>query len=260
MTDAGRSRAWMVSMAAHAVIGTVLLMALGTGHTHRKPIEPEPPKRLVWVEPAPLALGVPGGRAAPPAAPAEPASVVPPPSVSETKPPPGRVVAKEPKPRPKPPRLARTGDAKPEAIERPKPPLPVEPASAAVPSEAARAAPSAGAPGGVQQGTVNGAAGGFGDAAVPVGSVAAPPELVERVVPEYPPRARELEIEGQVLLEVVLDRRGRPEADIKVLKSVKLLDAAAIAAVRQWRFRPARGGDGRAVRVVMEVPVRFVLR
>jgi protein TonB len=241
MTDAGRSRAWMVSMAAHAVIGTVLLMALGTGHTHRKPIEPEPPKRLVWVEPAPLALGVPGGRAAPPAAPAEPASVVPPPSVSETKPPPGRVVAKEPKPRPKPPRLARTGDAKPEAIERPKPPLPVEPASAAVPSEAARAAPSAGAPGGVQQGTVNGAAGGFGDAAVPVGSVAAPPELVERVVPEYPPRAR-------------------PEADIKVLKSVKLLDAAAIAAVRQWRFRPARGGDGRAVRVVMEVPVRFVLR
>jgi protein TonB len=45
-----------------------------------------------------------------------------------------------------------------------------------------------------------------------------------------------------------------------VLKSVAPLDAAAIAAVRQWRFRPARDADGRPVRVIMEVPVRFVLR
>jgi protein TonB len=63
-----------------------------------------------------------------------------------------------------------------------------------------------------------------------------------------------------VLLEVVLDRSGRPEEDIRVLKSVALLDAAAIAAVRQWRFRPARDAGGHPVRVVMEVPVRFVLR
>lgn len=259
MTDAGRSRAWMMSTAAHAAIGTVMLVALGSGHAHRhhQPT-PAPPMRLVWVEPAPPALGVSGGR---PSAPAEPASIVPPPAVPAAVSPPKRVVAKAPpKPHPTLPRLARTGDAKPEAIARPKPAAAVEAASAPASPEVARAAPSVGASGGVAQGTVGGTAGGLGDAALPVGAVAAPPELVDRVVPEYPARARELEVEGQVLLEVVLDRRGRPEADIKVLKSVKLLDAAAIAAVRQWRFRPARDAEGNAVRVVMEVPVRFVLR
>jgi protein TonB len=93
-----------------------------------------------------------------------------------------------------------------------------------------------------------------------VGSVASPPELITRVMPEYPGRARDLEIEGQVVLEVVLDRAGNPERDVKVLRSIALLDAAAIAAVRQWRFRPGRDAEGRPVRVVMEVPVRFELR
>ena len=43
-------------------------------------------------------------------------------------------------------------------------------------------------------------------------------------------------------------------------RSIALLDAAAVAAVRQWRFRPARSADGTPVRVRMEIPVRFVLR
>jgi protein TonB len=258
MTDAGRSRAWVVSMAAHAAIGVVMLMALGAGHAHRHVAAPVSPARLVWVEPAPPALGVPRGSALPAA---EPVAVAPPPVVAQAESRPQPVVAQErPKPRPKAPRLARTGDAKPEARERPVPAAPVEAGVPPAPSEGAGAAAAAGTAGGIAQGTVDGVTGGLGDAAVPVGSVAAPPELVERVVPEYPARARELEVEGQVLLEVVLDRRGRPEAGIKILKSVKLLDAAAVAAVRQWRFRPARDAEGRAVPVVMEVPVRFVLR
>jgi protein TonB len=247
----------MVSTAAHAAIGTVMLMALGSGHTHRGVVDPPAPARLVWVEPAPPALGVAGGAAGAPADPA-PVAPAPPEPAPAAEPPPKPVAAKAaPKPPQKPPRLARTGEAK--AFERPKPAAPAEPATALAPSETA-AAPSAGSPGGVVRGASGGTAGGLGDAAIPVGAVAAPPELVERVVPEYPARARDLEIEGQVVLEVVLDRRGRPEPDIKVLKSVKLLDAAAIAAVRQWRFRPARDAGGNAVRVVMEVPVRFVLR
>jgi protein TonB len=113
---------------------------------------------------------------------------------------------------------------------------------------------------GVSGGAVDGTTGGLGGAPVPLRAVASPPELLERVVPEYPARARALEIEGQVVLEVVLDRTGRPEPDIRIVRSVALLDAAAVAAVRRWRFRPARDATGRPVRVVMEVPVRFVLR
>ena len=257
MTHAGRSRAWMVSVAAHAAIGTLVLMALGSGHGPRHIVDPTPPARLVWVEPAPAALGVPGGSAS---VPADPAPIVAPPQGPAAESPSKRAAVQEPaKPLPKPPRLARTGSAK--AVARAKPAVPARPAPPVVaPSAATETAPAAGTPAGAARGTAGGATGGLGDTVVPVASVATPPELIDRVVPAYPPRARELEIEGKVVLEVVLDRRGRPEPDIEVLESVKQLDAAAIAAVRQWRFRPARDADGNPVRVVMEIPVRFVLR
>jgi protein TonB len=105
-----------------------------------------------------------------------------------------------------------------------------------------------------------GTVGGLGQEPVPLREVAAPPELLSRILPEYPARARALQIEGQVMLELVLDREGRPEPAIRVVHSIALLDAAAVEAVRQWRFRPARDADGRPVRVIMQVPVRFVLR
>jgi protein TonB len=79
-------------------------------------------------------------------------------------------------------------------------------------------------------------------------------------MPEYPARARHLEIEGQVVLEIVVDREGRPEPDVRTVRSIALLDAAAVAAVRRWRFRPARDAGGRPVRVVLQVPLRFELR
>jgi protein TonB len=99
-----------------------------------------------------------------------------------------------------------------------------------------------------------------GEAALPLAAVAHPPELVERMLPEYPARARALELEGQVVLEVVLDREGRPEPGIRVLRSQPAFDDSALAAVRRWRFRPARDAAGRPVRVLMEIPVRFELR
>ena len=56
-----------------------------------------------------------------------------------------------------------------------------------------------------------------------------------------------------------MDRNGRIEAEITVLKSVAMLDKAAIEALRQWRFTPGRDANGQAVRVIVEVPIRFVL-
>jgi len=83
---------------------------------------------------------------------------------------------------------------------------------------------------------------------------------VSRVAPDYPEAARRRGIEGLVLLEAVLDAEGRVAHDIAVLRSVPDLDAAAVAALRRWRFRPARDETGRAVPVILEVPIRFVLR
>lgn len=236
-----RSRAWGLSVAVHAAAGTLVLMALGGGHAHRHAIEPAP-QRVIWVEPAPRALGVPADAAVVPPAPVAP---VDPPPVAATAP--AKPVAA------KKPRLVRTAKAKP-------PPADPAPRVEAAPADSVVIVPSAGSPGGSHDRIARGAPGGVGVAPLPLHAVASPPELLERVVPEYPARARSLEIEGQVVLEVVLDRSGRPEADIRVVKSVTALDAAAVAAVRRWRFRPARDLEGKPVRVVMEVPVRFMLR
>ena len=47
--------------------------------------------------------------------------------------------------------------------------------------------------------------------------------------------------------------------DVRVLRSVALLDAAAIAAVRQWRFTPTLL-NGTPVPVIMTVTVAFNLK
>ncbi len=238
--DTWRSHAWGISTAAHAAVALLLVMALGADHEHRHARE-APPERMVWVEPAPPRAGVPH----PPVPDAPPAPPVTAPLAPEAPAKPEVRAA---------PRLAKTGTAKPPA------PVPAPRRGDAPRAEAAPGTPPAGVVGGAPDGSARGTAGGLGDAPLPLRAVATPPELVTRVVPEYPARARNLEIEGQVLLEVVLDRAGVPEADVRVLKSIAMLDAAAVAAVRQWRFRPARDAAGRAVRVVMEVPVRFELR
>jgi protein TonB len=97
--------------------------------------------------------------------------------------------------------------------------------------------------------------------AVPFDTVPVRPALLARVVPEYPMEARRRQIEGLVLLRLVVDQAGRVEENsIAIVSSIPALDAAAVGAVRQWRFRPGRNSAGQAVRVVLEVPIRFALR
>jgi protein TonB len=114
--------------------------------------------------------------------------------------------------------------------------------------------------GGVEGGLQGGIVGGTGTDPIPVGQVAQRPQLVHRVQPLYPESARRRDVQGLVLLEAILDREGRVEPAVKVLKSIPMLDAEAVAAVRQWRFQPARNRGGDPVRVVLEIPIRFTLR
>jgi TonB family protein len=54
--------------------------------------------------------------------------------------------------------------------------------------------------------------------------------------PQFPPRARD---EGIVMIETTIDVRGEPTNN-RVVRSSAAFDDAALAALRQWRFRPAR--------------------
>lgn len=77
--------------------------------------------------------------------------------------------------------------------------------------------------------------------------------------PEYPPQSRTLEEEGVVKLKVRVSVEGRALA-VELAKSsgFKRLDAAALEAVRQWRFVPAKQ-DGQALEDTVIVPLRFTL-
>jgi TonB family protein len=84
----------------------------------------------------------------------------------------------------------------------------------------------------------------------------APTKTVD-VRPVYPAIAQSARIEGVVILEAVIDAQGRVES-ARILRSIPLLDQAALDAVRQWRFTAARLNDC-AVPVVMTVTVHFTL-
>ena len=91
----------------------------------------------------------------------------------------------------------------------------------------------------------------------PVGGVIGRPEKVLDVPPAYPPIARAAGIAGIVIVEAVIDEIGVVR-DARVLRSVPLLDEAALTAVRQWRFTPTTL-NGVPIPVVMTVTVRFEL-
>ena len=78
--------------------------------------------------------------------------------------------------------------------------------------------------------------------------------------PSYPRRAVELRQEGTVVLHVEVLSSGLPRA-MKVAQSsgYRLLDTAALTAVKKWEFEPT-SVDGVEVAAWVRVPVRFVIR
>ena len=85
-----------------------------------------------------------------------------------------------------------------------------------------------------------------------------PPRKVVDVRPVYPALAQTARVEGVVILEAILDARGHV-ASMHVLRSIPLLDQAAVAAVGQWTYTPTLL-NGVAVPIVMTVTVQFTLQ
>jgi protein TonB len=107
--------------------------------------------------------------------------------------------------------------------------------------------------GGVLGGVVGGVIGGTGDS--PILDYDRPPRLIRQTKPQYPQEAFVKKIEGVVLVEMLIDASGRV-AGARVLKSVPLLDGAALQTVRQWVFTPAMK-RGRPVATIAHAPVAF---
>ena len=84
------------------------------------------------------------------------------------------------------------------------------------------------------------------------------PRKVVDVLPVYPEIARVARVEGTIIMEAVLDTNGRV-TQLRVLKSVPMLDQAAVNAVQQWRYTPSFYG-GHPVSVLMTITVRFALQ
>ena len=126
-----------------------------------------------------------------------------------------------------------------------------------------------GVEGGVPGGVLGGIVGGLPTDAPPpppppaprgpvrVGGEIKTPALVSRVEPVYPPFAMAANIQGTVILEAVVDEHGAVQ-DVTVIRSQGLLDKAAIAAVRQWRYSPLLL-NGRPEKFVLTVVLTFHL-
>jgi protein TonB len=84
------------------------------------------------------------------------------------------------------------------------------------------------------------------------------PRKIHDVAPTYPTIARTANVEGVVIIEAVIAVDGTVR-DARILRSVPLLDRAALDAVKQWRYAPTRLG-GVAVPVIVTVTVQFRLQ
>jgi len=91
-----------------------------------------------------------------------------------------------------------------------------------------------------------------------VGGGVSPPSVTYKVDPEYSDEARLVNYSGTVLLSVVVDTEGKARS-IALVKGLGLgLDERAVAAVRQWRFKPGTK-DGHPVNVRARIEVNFKL-
>ncbi len=84
-----------------------------------------------------------------------------------------------------------------------------------------------------------------------------PPRRIKYVVPIYPELAKKARVEGIVILEAIIDPSGQV-SNLRVLRSVPLLDDAALSAVQQWHYEPTLL-NGVSVPIVMTVTVQFEL-
>jgi TonB family protein len=91
-----------------------------------------------------------------------------------------------------------------------------------------------------------------------VGGLVQATKLIKNVPPDYPEGARQRGVQGVVLLQAVISKKGEP-LNLKVISSPdKELSDAAMEAVKQWRYESTLL-NGEPIEVVTTIAVRFHL-
>ena len=80
---------------------------------------------------------------------------------------------------------------------------------------------------------------------------------MHRVQPAYPAAAKLAGLQGEVVLQATISRQGRVE-EIAIVDGNPILARAAVAAVRQWLYRPYEL-NGEPVEVQTHITVNFLL-
>ncbi|CAK7056435.1 MAG: hypothetical protein DESF_02398 [Desulfovibrio sp.] len=163
-------------------------------------------------------------------------------------------------PAPPPPPEPQKQEVQPQKSAPPKPdvkkisprkssaPLPEEQAAAAAP------APASAVPAGPQARTVGGLSAYESD------TLDQRPSISRRVVPEYPAKARRMNIQGSVKVRLVVDTAGLPR-NCEVISATPdgYFEEAALAAAQNMRFAPGKL-NGQTVNTLVVVPFAFSLR
>lgn len=147
---------------------------------------------------------------------------------------------------------------------------------APLPDVDAGAGVAGGVPGGVPGGSMGGVIGGViggvktaiplaplapheakPTAPVRIGGRVKEPKLIHRVQPTYPALARQVHLQGVVVIDAIIDEQGNI-TEMKVVSGPPLLIQAAIDAVRQWKYQPTYLNE-QPVSVQLSVIVNFGL-
>lgn len=228
----------LLSVAVHAALAATVRMEM--------PARPEQAVIEAWLRPQ--AALAPAAAAAVRQAAAQPAA-------RSAKPPAAAHVARDLPARPE--RPAAAASSVPAAAAA----TPSPPAAIAAPAATAAVQPAAASPAAVP-------APGPGPSSVPPAAVAVQPALepprfkaahLYNPPPPYPNSALRRGIEGTVLVEVLVSRRGEA-IDVRLVASAgdETLDKAALEAVHGWRFVPARRGN-EAVEATVRIPMEYRL-
>ena len=84
-----------------------------------------------------------------------------------------------------------------------------------------------------------------------------PPVRIRNVVPVYPILAKRSKVQGVVIIEAIIGADGKVD-NARVIRSIPLLDDAALEAVRSWEYTPTLL-NGKPTPVIMTVTVQFTL-
>ncbi len=72
---------------------------------------------------------------------------------------------------------------------------------------------------------------------IPISSGVASSIALYKVLPVYPPIAREARVQGTVVLEAIISKQGTIE-NLRVVSGPAMLQQSALNAVSAWRYRP----------------------